>query len=281
MPFWRCPKTQRTNPFSQRQVEIFRKKFTSQKEQLLQEEEREMPIDNHGFEKQGQYLATYLTEYYEQWKVENPTSYAQAVKSTSQREGNDRFVIENAERLNRKDKGQPSTMEIRNGGKNFYPNAFPVDQMNVKNVLDTCLHNNCSRYHTKTRGQTNTPQLSVSFLMGEEQVGFQTGPEARLADVFGPWQAIPDTGAACSLLPYSWYEKMRARIPEHNVVRAPEDLVGLGQQPLPVYGCVILWTKIGQQTYPLRFIIMKNIHECLLSFRALVLFSYIPVNFGE
>ena len=226
-------------------MESFKRKFTSQNEQLVQEGEQETLVDNHGFGWQTQCLVDYLGEYREQRKVESSTSYAQAVKTTSLKEKDNQFVIENAESLNRKERGRPNTMKIQNWDRNFSPNAFPVDPMNVKNVLDTCLHNNCSRYHAKTRGQTNTPQLSVSFLIGEEQFGFRTGPEARPADVFGPWPAIPDTGAACSLLPYAWYEKMKARIPEHNVVKAPEDLVGLGQQPLPVYGCVVLWTKVG------------------------------------
>ena len=119
-------------------MKSIRRKFAPQNERLFQED----PIDNHSFKDQSQYLVQYLEEYREHQEMMNQRPHGQTHMKVNHREEDDKFVINNAENLNRL--SQPASKKIENWEQNFSPNAFPVDPMNVKNILDTCLHNNCT-----------------------------------------------------------------------------------------------------------------------------------------
>ena len=77
-------------------------------------------------------------------------------------------------------------MEVTNVGRNFSPNSFEVNEMNDKNILDTCVHNNCFRYHSETQGQTNTPRISFEIIAVDNR--------GEVTEISGPWAAIQDTG---------------------------------------------------------------------------------------
>ena len=68
--------------------------------------------------------------------------------------------------------------------------------------------------------------------------------------------------------------------PQGKVDRRPVDLVGVNNIKLPTAGGIVLWTKIGEKEFPIKFVIIKELKMAVMSFRALVLFGLAPINFG-
>ena len=139
-------------PFTQNQIDKFKRKYGEEKQNLVKSGERD---DNQ--------MTSWVRHEDQRRDQETPRAQqhfgrAQEILTIQQEAGDNYFVVEHAPQLNRSCKGPE--LEIINIEKNFSPNSFEVNEMNDKNILDTCVHNNCSRYHSETRGQTNTPRIS-------------------------------------------------------------------------------------------------------------------------
>ena len=191
---------------------------------------------------------------------------AQEILTIQQEAGDNYFVVEHAPQLNRSCKGPE--LEITNIEKNFSPNSFEVNEMNNKIILD----NNCFRYHSETREKTNTLKMSFEIIAVDKN--------GETTEICGPWAAIPDTGALCCLLPEKYYQNINEKFIKKTEDENEVYLIGINNERVATTVLVIMWIRIGEKEFPIKFVITRGLDVTILLFRALVVLGLIPIYFG-
>ena len=110
--------------------------------------------------------------------------------------------------------------------------------------------------------QTNTPRISFEIAIDKN---------GETTEICGPWAAIPDTGASCCILPEKYYQNIHGKFIKKMESANEVYLIGIKNERVATTGSVIMWTRIGDPEFPIKFVITRGLDVTIFSFRALVI----------